>query len=97
MRDNGPRKLSPHQLRVLEAVEREDVTWRNSGRGTSFRLWTGERDYVLVTPYAKALMAMGLVRRGLSSYSGALRGPVELTDGGRRVLAGAPRIDEPRR
>ena len=80
------------QLALLQAVAREEVGWRDGGRGRSFRLWTSETDYQLVTQQMAPMFKGGLVRCQMAAgYRHIGKGYVELTDAGRlqiRQLSG---------
>lgn len=87
-------RVTAKQRAVLEAVAREEVSWRrregvHAPARTSYRQWTSENEYTLVTPAAQALVRKGLVKEEMAagfSYIG--RGPLVLTHAGRQLLAG---------
>lgn len=72
------------ECELLRAVQAEEITWNRD----SWRRWSDERTFVLVTKPMRALEARGLVARHMAPGFGYVRrGYVELTPGGRRRLA----------
>lgn len=71
------------ELDLLRAVEAEEITWNRD----SWRHWSDERTYVLVTKPMRALEAQGLVKRHMAPGFGYVRrGYVDLTITVRRRL-----------
>ena len=77
---DGPPTLSARTVELLRHVAAENVGWRYAGRGVSYRLWTSEDKYVLVTEELALLVERGLAERVNGWRHG--RGPVELTPKG---------------
>lgn len=72
------------ELDLLRAVRDEEITWNRE----SWRRWSDEDNYVLVTKVMPALEAQGLVGRHMAPGFGYVRrGYVELTPAGRRRLS----------
>lgn len=73
--------LNTQQLHLLRAVAVGDVTWRNR----SYYLWGNERE--VITARMQPLLKRGFVKKGMAAgHTYAARGPVDLTDAGRRVI-----------
>lgn len=73
------------QVEMLRRIEKGDVSWRSDlGGRISYRLWSSERDYKLVTPAVKRLVARGWAK-GWHNQSSFGRGGVELTRQGHEV------------
>lgn len=87
--DLGRTRLTAADVDLLRQVAAGAVTYRSEGwsRGprTSYRLWSSETEYVIVTPRAKRLYDRGLLSLW-SNYGRQNHGPVELTDAGRAAL-----------
>lgn len=71
---------------LLEQTAAENVGWRDQGGRRSYRLWSSETDYVTgITEDMACLRLAGLVKPW-TGYGTAMRGAVEITPAGRRVL-----------
>jgi hypothetical protein len=75
-------------LLMLQQVASEHITWRSDIAGrTSYRLWSDETTYTIVTPRCRRLADRGLLAHPMASgYTHIGRGPVELTASGRDLL-----------
>lgn len=73
-----PVKPKPKDYWLLDVVERGQVT----RHGRSYRWWTSETEYELVTHGVKRLLALGLVGVQATYHD---RGLVVLTERGRNV------------
>jgi len=82
------RTLTSAECDLLGAIQAEEVGWRQDGRrGASYRRWTSEHEYVLVTRLAKRLVADGFAKQEMAAgYAFVMRGPVVLTRAGRAAL-----------
>ena len=79
--------LRASQIGLLRRVKAGDVTWNSNVSGrVGYRLWSSEREYVLVTGPMKRLNDLGFLKlwHNPSNFG---RGGVELTEAGKRVLA----------
>lgn len=86
-------QLSKKQTDLLRRIAAEDVTWRwAAGYRASYRLWSSEHEYTLITQQVKRLISLRLAE----SFAGMVfgRGGVRLTNEGRRHLA---LVEAPRR
>jgi hypothetical protein len=74
---------------LLHAIANDEVGWRRIGGRISYRRWTSETEYQIVTARLRSFVMSGLaVRREAGGYAGgaAPRGYVELTPLGRQMI-----------
>ncbi len=70
-------------IALMREVQAENVTWNKR----SFRLWSDDETYSLVTAMAKRLVQHGYLKTEMAAgFSYVQRGPVELTRLGREAL-----------
>ena len=73
---------------LLQSVAGENVSWRQPGRKPrTFRLWTDNDHYKIVTRSARFLLYAGLIQCQMAAgYTFTTRGYCELTPEGRIFL-----------
>lgn len=73
------------QVELLGEIARENVTFRDYGRVSSYRLWSDERSYIVVTPRVRTLIRRGWAIPVIGGRWN--RGTVELTETGRLLVS----------
>jgi len=85
-------RLSKKDCEILVAIERGDVTWRRHAH-RSYRLWSSETEYTLITPAMKRIVAAGLAETQMTAgYAYRDRGFVELTPAGKAAFSGHAQV-----
>ena len=74
------------ELNLLQAIETGEITWRQAGRGTSYRFWVNEDHYVTVTDAMRKVGPVYFKRCMAAGYNYVQRGYLELTPAGRERL-----------